>query len=223
MGGDELTALDGHTDWVWSAVFSPDGQQIVTASEDGSVKIWDVGGNELTTLDGHTDAVRSSGFSPDGERIVTASEDGSAKIMDFGVATLQHSDTRLTAAGTTMGTAAYLAPEQIRGEQVDGRTDIFSFGVLAYELVTGSQPPALAERVKLYDTNKEPLPLFELRLFPENAAVLRPGRLEKAGELLRAGGFELAMDLIVSRLDRGGEQKQQDKQGSMKDHGTSDR
>jgi serine/threonine protein kinase len=67
-------------------------------------------------------------------------EDGSAKIMDFGVATLQHSDTRLTAAGTTMGTAAYLAPEQIRGEQVDGRTDIFSFGVIAYELVTGERP-----------------------------------------------------------------------------------
>ncbi len=67
-------------------------------------------------------------------------EDGTAKIMDFGVATLQHSDIRLTAAGTTMGTAAYLAPEQIRGEKVDGRTDIFSFGVLAYELVTGERP-----------------------------------------------------------------------------------
>ena len=67
-------------------------------------------------------------------------EDGSAKIMDFGVAMLQHSDTQLTAAGTTMGTAAYLAPEQIRGEKVDGRTDIFSFGVLAYELVTGERP-----------------------------------------------------------------------------------
>ena len=67
-------------------------------------------------------------------------EDGTAKIMDFGVAMLQHSETRLTAAGTTMGTAAYLAPEQIRGEKVDGRTDIFSFGVLAYELVTGERP-----------------------------------------------------------------------------------
>ncbi|NHZ73380.1 MAG: protein kinase, partial [Nitrospirae bacterium] len=67
-------------------------------------------------------------------------EDGTAKILDFGVAMLQHSDTRLTAAGTTMGTAAYLAPEQIRGEKVDGRTDIFSFGVLAYELVTGERP-----------------------------------------------------------------------------------
>jgi len=67
-------------------------------------------------------------------------DDGTAKIMDFGVAMLQHSDTRLTAAGTTMGTAAYLAPEQIRGEQVDGRTDIFSFGILAYELVTGERP-----------------------------------------------------------------------------------
>jgi len=67
-------------------------------------------------------------------------DDGTAKIMDFGVAKLQHCDHRLTEDGMTVGTAAYLAPEQLEGKETDGRTDIFSFGVLAYELLTGRRP-----------------------------------------------------------------------------------
>jgi serine/threonine-protein kinase len=67
-------------------------------------------------------------------------EDGSAKIMDFGVAMLQHSDTRLTQDGMAVGTAAYLAPEQVKGVTPDNRSDIFSYGVLAYELLTGERP-----------------------------------------------------------------------------------
>jgi serine/threonine protein kinase len=67
-------------------------------------------------------------------------DDGTAKIMDFGVAMLQHSDHRLTEAGMTVGTAAYLAPEQIQGKDVDGRTDIFSFGVLTHEILSGQRP-----------------------------------------------------------------------------------
>jgi len=67
-------------------------------------------------------------------------EDGTAKIMDFGVAKLQHTDTGLTKEGMAVGTAAYLAPEQISGDDTDQRTDIFSYGVLAYELLTGIRP-----------------------------------------------------------------------------------
>jgi serine/threonine-protein kinase len=67
-------------------------------------------------------------------------EDGTAKIMDFGIAKLTQRQTGLTQTGMTLGTAAYLAPEQIRGESVDQRTDIFSFGVLAYELLTFQRP-----------------------------------------------------------------------------------
>jgi serine/threonine protein kinase len=67
-------------------------------------------------------------------------EDGSAKILDFGIAKLIHYTSDLTQAGMTVGTAAYLAPEQIRGEEATPETDIFSFGVLAYELLTYVRP-----------------------------------------------------------------------------------
>ncbi|MCO5189632.1 MAG: hypothetical protein M9918_15730 [Anaerolineae bacterium] len=76
-------SLYGHTDRVWSAVFSPDGTLIVTASEDGSAKLWDVAsGAEVASLDGHTDWVNTASFSPDGTLIVTASDDGGAKVWD---------------------------------------------------------------------------------------------------------------------------------------------
>jgi serine/threonine protein kinase len=67
-------------------------------------------------------------------------DDGTAKIMDFGIAILHQMDSRVTQEGMAVGTAAYLAPEQIRGEPPEPRTDIFSYGVLAYELVTGERP-----------------------------------------------------------------------------------
>jgi len=67
-------------------------------------------------------------------------EDGSVKIMDFGIAKSLQSESNLTQTGITLGTSAYLAPEQIRGEPVDRRTDIFSLGILAYELLTYRKP-----------------------------------------------------------------------------------
>lgn len=67
-------------------------------------------------------------------------EDGTAKIMDFGIAKLLENDSGLTRAGATVGTAAYLAPEQLHGEPVDARTDLFAFGVVAYELLAGRRP-----------------------------------------------------------------------------------
>jgi serine/threonine-protein kinase len=67
-------------------------------------------------------------------------EDGTVKIMDFGIAKSMVSPSTLTQTGITLGTASYLAPEQIRGENLDPRTDIFSLGVLAYEIVTGQKP-----------------------------------------------------------------------------------
>ena len=67
-------------------------------------------------------------------------ENGSVKIMDFGIAkSLEHVN-NLTQTGITLGTSAYLAPEQIRGEPVDRRTDIFALGILAYELLTYRKP-----------------------------------------------------------------------------------
>ena len=67
-------------------------------------------------------------------------EDGTVKVMDFGIAKSLQSDSNLTQTGITLGTSAYLAPEQIRGEPIDRRTDVFALGVLSYELLTYRKP-----------------------------------------------------------------------------------
>jgi len=65
--------------------------------------------------------------------------DGQVKILDFGIARLAD-QSRLTRAGTTLGTAAYMSPEQFHGEPGDPRTDVWSLGVVIYEMVTGRLP-----------------------------------------------------------------------------------
>ncbi len=67
-------------------------------------------------------------------------DDGTVKVMDFGIAKSLQTESNLTQTGITLGTSAYLAPEQIRGEAIDRRTDIFALGVLSYELLTYRKP-----------------------------------------------------------------------------------
>ncbi len=66
--------------------------------------------------------------------------DDRVKVMDFGIAKLKGQETGLTETGVAVGTVAYLSPEQLRGETIDHRADLFSFGVLAYELLTYTRP-----------------------------------------------------------------------------------
>jgi serine/threonine protein kinase len=67
-------------------------------------------------------------------------EDGTVKVMDFGIAKSLQTESNLTQTGITLGTSAYLAPEQIRGEAIDRRTDVFAMGVLSYELLCFRKP-----------------------------------------------------------------------------------
>jgi hypothetical protein len=67
-------------------------------------------------------------------------DDGTAKIMDFGIAKLLGGHTRLTKTGMMVGTVHYMSPEQVRGQPLDGRSDVFSVGVILYELLVGQRP-----------------------------------------------------------------------------------
>ena len=85
----ELT-LRGHTDDIWSAIFSPDGTRIATASADGTARIWDAAsGNELLSVKGSSSGVAwSAVFSPDGKTLVTTGQDGMVRLWDAGTGEL---------------------------------------------------------------------------------------------------------------------------------------
>ncbi len=100
-------------------------------------------------------------------------KDGIAQIMDFGLAKLREDSgvSRLTKAGTTMGTLGYMSPEQVQGLDVDHRTDIFSLGVVLYELIAGESPfKGIHETAIMYEiVNVEapPLSTFKQDIDPE--------------------------------------------------------
>jgi serine/threonine protein kinase/Tfp pilus assembly protein PilF len=156
---------------------------------------------------------------------------GHAKILDFGLAKVleenaaaesspeapaetaatdrsgppvDRSGLQLTMTGTTMGTASYMSPEQVRGDKLDARTDLFSFGLVLYEMVTGQKAFAGDTRAAIYDAilHRAPTPAREL-----NPAV--PSGLEriisKATEKDRARRYgsaeEIRGDLERSRKE----------------------
>jgi eukaryotic-like serine/threonine-protein kinase len=117
------------------------------------------------------------------------------KLLDFGMAKLLVMSTVHTASGTPMGTPLYMSPEQARGEKVDGRADVYAFGVLCHELLTGRVPieGESAIMVLMRHVMQEPPRLSEVwnELSPElDAPVLRmlakepSARPESVGEAL---------------------------------------
>jgi len=107
------------------------------------------------------------------------------KITDFGLAKLKQAD-RSTQSGSTLGTAAYMSPEQASGEEVDQRSDIFSFGVVLYELLTGRLPFGGEHQAAIIYSilNEEPQPAarFNNRISPDLERIVQKTLIKEKEE-----------------------------------------
>jgi serine/threonine protein kinase len=140
------------------------------------------------------------------ENIMIVSQDNEVKIMDFGIARLREADaaTRLTRAGSIMGTPAYMAPEQIEGKPISEQTDIYAFGIVLYEMLSNTVPftaPTPAA-VLIKHLEQAPVPLRKLRReIPTQLERIVTQALEKKPERRQAKMDDVAGALRKAELE----------------------
>jgi len=127
---------------------------------------------------------------------IIVAEDGHPKIADFGIAKLNVPD--LPQTGRTLGTPAYMSPEQLRGDPVDGRSDLFSLGVILYQLLTRHRPfqGNSTRTISFKVLNRDPVPATALNaeLCPELGHVIARAIAKDPSQRYQTG-MEMAADL----------------------------
>jgi serine/threonine-protein kinase len=132
------------------------------------------------------------------------------KLMDFGIARLRDSGrTSLTRAGTMMGTPDYMAPEQIEGQEITDKTDIYAFGIVFYEMLVGSVPFRASSQAAVLtkQLQEQPVPPSRLRPdIPEDVEAIILSALEKdaARRPRSMGEIVRALHAVSHRLADGG-------------------
>jgi serine/threonine protein kinase len=133
---------------------------------------------------------------------ILLSSEGHAKITDFGIAKLNQS--HLTLPGRIIGSPAYMAPEQLSGNEVDGRADLFSLGVILYQMISGHRPfqGNSTETVCFKVANHAPVPLsaFVPGLPPELGEIVQRAMAKNPSERYQTG-MQFALD--IQRLREG--------------------
>ncbi len=126
---------------------------------------------------------------------IIVDSDGRAFVTDFGVARLEESE--LTRQGEILGTPHYMSPEQITGKPVDGRSDLFSLGIVLYQLLTGKRPfqaDSVASVIhRIVETPPDPIP--EGMRFPHGMRPILERMLVKDPEERYSGSTDLIADL----------------------------